>query len=293
MTLEKLLKDFEKYKINIEGRNQSTLNRYIEYISRFFKDMEINTYEDLIKTDHKIIKDWLNMLSDDGDSKTTRNNRLSAVKQIFLYLENELDVEVDRKISKIKFAKTEIKERRHLTPEEVHLLLRSMISLRIKVGATLMWETGMRFSEMIQVSCQDVYRGYTIVKGKGGKERKIPLSPSCTSLCKRFIETKRKKIIDKYGYDTDILMITDKGSTISLAAFNKSLKKSAKKMGLYWWEEMNSHILRHSFITYAIKKGGDIETIRDTVGHSNIATTNRYSHSKEDDIKEMMEKLWG
>ena len=106
MNMETLLKEFKTYKVDIEGRNGNSVDLYISHIKEFCEEMNIKDYKTFINLNAQIIKDWLSKQVDKGNEPSTRNNKLSAIKQIYSYLETEKDILVDRKIGNIPLAKT-------------------------------------------------------------------------------------------------------------------------------------------------------------------------------------------
>ena len=177
---------------------------------------------------------------------------------------------VDRKIGNIPLAKTPHKERKYADGDIAEQMIRISSNERVRAGISVMQCTGVRFKEMIQINCADIERGFAVIKGKGGKERTIWFTPSCARICKNFINN------------------SDEGNVLTRQSFSKSLKICASRIGLYWSNEMSPHKLRHGFITEKLNKGVPIQVVRDMAGHSNMATTNNYSHSKEDAIKMAM-----
>lgn len=288
MDIDKLLEEFKTYKINIEGRAENSIDLYIKNIKKFCEDMNINDYETLISSNAQTIKDWLSILAERENITTTRNNKLSAIKQIFCFLEDEKEVSVDRKIFKIKYAKTKQKEAKYLDEKQMEELLSVTTNQRTKAAIAILKNTGVRFSELVQITCTDIDRGYAIIVGKGNKERTIFFSHLTIAICKRFINGKRKHIVEKYNLNTDLLFLSNYGNTLDPQNFIKSLKYYAQKTGIYWSSEMSPHKLRHSCVTKALNDGVPIQVVRDMVGHTNIQTTDRYSHSKEDEIKKAM-----
>ena len=288
MNMEILLKEFKTYKVDIEGRNSNSVDLYINHIKEFCEEMNIKDYKTFININAQIIKDWLSKQADKGNEPSTRNNKLSAIKQIYSYLETEKDILVDRKIGNIPLAKTPHKERKYADGDIAEQMIRMSPNERVRAGISVMQCTGVRFKEMIQINCADIERGFAVIKGKGGKERTIWFTPSCARICRDFINNKRKHIVERTGVKTDLLFIGDEGNVLTRQSFSKSLKICASRIGLYWSNEMSPHKLRHGFITEKLNKGVPIQVVRDMAGHSNMATTNNYSHSKEDAIKMAM-----
>ena len=288
MSIDKLLEEFKTYKIDVEGKAEDSINLYIKNIKKFCEDMNIKDYETLISTKSQTIKDWLSILAEKENSAVTRNNKLSAVKQIFCFLEDEKDVVVDRKINKIKYAKTKQKETKYLDEKQMEELLAITTNQRTKSAIAILNNTGVRFSELIQITCTDIERGFAIIVGKGNKERTVFFTHQTIAICRNFINGKRRHIVEKYNLDTDLLFLSDYGNIMKASNFINSLKYYAERMGIYWSDEMSPHKLRHSCITKALNDGVPIQVVRDMVGHTNMQTTNRYSHSKDDEIRKAM-----
>ena len=288
MNIDKLLEEFKTYKINVEGKAEDSMNLYIKNIKKFCEDMDIKDYETLISTKAQTIKDWLSILAEKENSAVTRNNKLSAIKQIFCFLEDEKDVVVDRKINKIKYAKTKQKETKYLDEKQMEELLAITTNQRTKSAIAILNNTGVRFSELIQITCTDIERGFAIIVGKGNKERTVFFTHQTIAICRNFINGKRRHIVEKYNLDTDLLFLSDYGNIMKASNFINSLKYYAERMGIYWSDEMSPHKLRHSCITKALNDGVPIQVVRDMVGHTNMQTTNRYSHSKDDEIRKAM-----
>ena len=288
MNIDKLLEEFKTYKIDVEGKAEDSINLYIKNIKKFCEDMNIKDYETLISTKAQTIKDWLSILAEKENSAVTRNNKLSAIKQIFCFLEDEKDVVVDRKINKIKYAKTKQKETKYLDEKQMEELLAITTNQRTKSAIAILNNTGVRFSELIQITCTDIERGFAIIVGKGNKERTVFFTHQTIAICRNFINGKRRHIVEKYNLDTDLLFLSDYGNVMKASNFINSLKYYAERMGIYWSDEMSPHKLRHSCITKALNDGVPIQVVRDMVGHTNMQTTNRYSHSKDDEIRKAM-----
>lgn len=288
MNIEKLLQEFTTYKVNIEGRNIDSIALYTKHIKEFCADMNIDEYNTFINANAQIIKDWLTILVNKGNGATTRNNKLSAVKQIYLFLEDEKMINVDRRIDRIKYAKVIQKETKCADKIQVEQLLRATNNQRSRAMISVIHSTGVRFKELIQITCTDIENGFAVILGKGNKERTIWFDPSCTKICKDYINGKRARIIKTTGVETDLLFISDRGNLISRQSFDKSLKLYANKTGLYWGNEMSPHKIRHGFVTDSLDDGIPIQIVRDAVGHANIATTNRYAHTNKNAIKDAM-----
>lgn len=286
--LNMVITDFLTYKTDIEGKNKDSIEHYIKNFREFCTDMDIQNYNQLLQSNAQTIKDWLVILANKNNQETTRNNKLSAIKQIFLFLETEKEENIDMKIRDIKYAKTPHKESKYVDRDLAFQLMASTKNQRLKAAIMLIIKTGVRFKELMQITCSDIDRKYAIIVGKGNKERTIWFDESVIKVCNDFINGRRKKIVKKTGVETDLLLISDNGTPMTRQSFSLSLKTCAERIGLYWSDEVSPHKLRHGCITDALKDGVPIHTVRDMVGHSNIFTTDRYAHSQDEQIKNAM-----
>lgn len=288
-TIESLFNRFKTYKVDIEGKNGSTMDYYIVIIKDFLNTKNIKTKEQLINVKERDIRDWLSILANEkNNSAATRNKKLVAVKVFFKYLELQEKEEIDRSIDLMVYAKAPKKETKCPTSDEMDTLLFVARNLRVKACIKIIITTGVRYSELMQITCQDIENGFAYIIGKGNKERKISFSPSCIAICKRYIKYKRDKIVKKHNVTTDRLIISDEGNEYALCSFTESLKFYSRQAGIIWSDEMSSHKLRHGYITKKLEKGIPIHIVSKAVGHSNIATTNTYAHANQRLIDEMM-----
>ena len=134
MNMEILLKEFKTYKVDIEGRNSNSVDLYINHIKEFCEEMNIKDYKTFININAQIIKDWLSKQADKGNGPSTRNNKLSAIKQIYSYLETEKNILVDRKIGNIPLAKTPHKERKYADGDIAEQMIRISSNERVRAG---------------------------------------------------------------------------------------------------------------------------------------------------------------
>lgn len=296
MELEQLYKSYKDYKCKIEGKSENSVNQYIYRIQDFIKYNNIKNVDDLISMTSNNVKLWLSSLADNGNAERSRNTKLTAVKEIYKYLDEDLKMEVDTDIQRIPFAKVPKRESKCLSSEDVKDLIDFIRDSRTRTAVAIIFQTGVRFCELIQITCTDIERGYADIIGKGNKERTIWFDLWVQEIARKYINGKRRKIVEKQQVNTDILMISDWGNVILRENLEKSMKKWAKDFNEYpltkgrleWWEHFSPHKLRHSFASYQFEQGVDAATVRDSMGHSNLATTNNYSHSTQNRVKMAM-----
>lgn len=290
MAKETLFEKFKSYKINIENISEKSLKQYEEVLNRFCKyhDKTLDD-DDFIKSlTAKDVKDYIEYLAKGNKQPTTRNKFLAVIKAFYKYLYTEEEINIDSKILFIKKSKGIYKEKLWLDKEEIEKYINSISCIRTKAMVEMLCYTGMRYSEIINITIEDFLNGKTIITGKGNKQREVFFgNEKLKEDVSNYILTKRKRIIKKTGKNTDILFINNKGNKIIAQNFIRSLKLYAK---FNRGNEMSPHKLRHSFITNALLQGEPIAVVRDAVGHSNIAVTNSYAHSTKKSIENLMNK---
>ena len=297
MELEQVFKSYRDYKTKIEGKSKNSIDQYLYRIQSFLDYNSIKTKEDLLKMSSQNVKNWLSYLADKGNKERSRNTKLTAVKEVYKFLKDEFKDQIDEDILRIPFAKVPKREAKCLDFEDAMDLLSYVKDSRVKTGMAIGFGTGVRFCELIQITCTDIENGYADIIGKGNKERRIWFDLWVQEIARQFINGKRARIVEKNGkQNDDTLMLNDNGNVIFRNNFERSMKTWAKKFNaeplyegrLDWYDHFSPHKLRHSFGTEQLRRGNDIATVRDEMGHSNIATTNNYSHSNGERVRMAM-----
>lgn len=304
MNIQELFDKWKDYKTKIEGKSEDSINQYIYRLQQFNNDLSITTKEDLVEKTCEDIKKWLMELANSGNSERTRNTKLTAIKEIYKYLAEELDEKIDYKILRIPFAKVPKREVKYIDADDKEDFISKITNLRTKTGAAIIFGCGARYCELMQITCADIERGYANVIGKGNKERRLWFDLWVQEIAKQYIKSNnigvcgRKAIIDKCGIDTDLLMISNNGKPLEKWSFSRSMKIYGKHFNedpltegrMDWYDQLSPHKLRHSFATEQLQNGTDIATVRDELGHENIATTNNYVHSNKERVRMAMLK---
>lgn len=289
-----LFNNFKKYKLGIENASIKSMEQYEETLNRFYNFFGGNVSDDdlIIKIKANDIKRFIEYLSNNKKEPTTRNKYLSVVKSFYKYLYGEENINIDTKIFLIKKAKTNYKEPLWLQDEEMKDFINSIKDKRAKAMISMLYYTGVRYSELSSITMLDFFNGKAIITGKGNKQRCIYFeNKDLKESVADYILTKRTKIVLKTKSNSNLLFINNNGKKVIAQNFIRTLKKCAKDYGkLDRGNEMSPHKLRHSFITNALLNGEPIAVVRDAVGHSNISITNSYAHSTQKSIENLMNK---
>lgn len=287
-----LFNNFKKYKLGIENASIKSMGQYEETLNRFYNFFGGNIEDDefIKKINVDNVKSFIEYLANNKKEPTTRNKYLSVIKSFYKYLYSEENINIDTKIFLIKKAKTNYKEPLWLQDNEVKDFINSIKNVRSKAMVSMLYYTGIRYSELANITMLDFLNGKAIITGKGNKQRFIYFdNKDLKENVADYILTKRAKIVKQTNNDCGLLFINNNGKKVIAQNFIRTLKKCAKDYGkLNRGSEMSPHKLRHSFITNALLNGEPIAVVRDAVGHSNISITNNYAHSTQNSIKNLM-----
>jgi integrase/recombinase XerD len=152
----------------------------------------------------------------------------------------------------------------------------------------LLYATGLRVSELIQLRLKDINleEGFLICRGKGGKERIVPLGQHAEKSIQNYLETARPLLLKK---NTDLLFVSSWGRAFTRQGFWKMLKGYAQKAGID--KKISPHVLRHSFATHLLERGADLRSVQLMLGHSQITTTQIYTHVGRKRLREVYNKF--
>lgn len=216
---------------------------------------------------------------------------ISALKSFYRFLVLDGLVKKDPSAN-LSSPKTWMTLPKYLTVQEVEDLLRQpddkdLHGLRDRAMLEVLYATGLRVSELIQLKPKDLNldNGYLICRGKGGKERVVPLGKSAAAVTKRYIEEARPQLQKK---PTEALFLTRLGDPFTRQGFWKTLREYARKAGLA--SKISPHILRHSFATHLLERGADLRSVQLMLGHSQITTTQIYTHVSRERLRQVYER---
>ncbi|MDP3791176.1 MAG: site-specific tyrosine recombinase XerD [Candidatus Omnitrophota bacterium] len=285
--MKELLSEFINYLSVERGLSKNTIASYrtdLASFSGYFDSKGLNSIEN-IKRDN--ITNYLLHLKDKGLSGNSVSRALVAIKMFYKFLAQEHFIK-DNVAGVLESPKLIRPLPNVLNISEVERLLaapdlRDWMGIRDKAALELMYATGMRVSEMVDLptSTINLEMGFIKCRGKGDKERMVPIGSQAKNSISRYLEKVRPSLLkDKTD---NHLFLSRLGKRVSRQSFWKMMKKYAKKAKIK--KEIAPHTLRHSFATHLLERGADLRVVQEMLGHSDIATTQIYTHINKERLK--------
>lgn len=313
-----ILSDYLNYLKSIRGLSYTTIKEYSYDLEVFFEyqiirkiyygDSKAFEKEFDYKNINKVINaeflenlnitDFYSYLSyldnEKNDNPTTRSRKISALKSFYNYLYQEIEL-IDKNITvKLKNPKISKRQPVYLTLEETERLLNVINTekndfLRARDMAIVFTflTTGMRLSELVSINVSDIENDHFTIIGKGNKERTIYLTENALRLIHHYLKVRKYYLDELY---VDALFISTRKKRISNRAVQSTIDKYLKKAG-FDTSIYSTHKLRHTAATLMYKYGNvDIRALKDILGHTNISTTQIYTHLEDEDLKKAINK---
>lgn len=283
--IQRYLADFKLYLRAERGLSQNTVSAYSRDLTHFFNWLakhRIFVLQDINKETmrqyHQSLNEALSVRS------IARHN--AALNSFFRYVELET-----RETSPMQqpLPSTDVPQRLPtvLTLEEIERLLAvpasgEMTGMRDKAIMELMYATGIRVSELTDLTLDRCLFSVQCLRiiGKGQKERLVPFGDAAREALEDYLKLARPKL--KNANKTSVVFLSNRGSGLTRQAVWKLLKKYGKEIGLS--DVLTPHVLRHSFATHMLDNGADLRLIQELLGHSDIATTQIYTHVTREDM---------
>lgn len=264
--------------LNASKKSENTIKNYTRHINEMLniikKDETEITYADLMN--------WQSEIS--NCAPATLNLKISAVMSYFKYLYRIGFIKENPAIN-LEKVRNNPKEKDYVSAEDMKAIIKNMYTAEGKAIVALMASTGLRYIEMANITLEEYKNALAtdrsiVIVGKGNKERKIFVN----DIARYYIDNYLSKNY-KNNRGTDKLFIS-----VTESSLRKSLIRAAKKANLPYAEKVSPHWIRVFFATNALENDIDLATIRDALGHSNIAVTSRYVKSCDKKVKNVMSR---
>lgn len=287
MTVNEAIERFHDYIANERRMAAGTVNNYLADLRDFaqwLKNQDIVLLDEITARE---VRGWQMEHMDRGEAAGTVKRRLSSLSSWFRYLRRRGYYEADimAKVSAPRQPKRlpvffKESETEHLYDEG--LFADDFMGQRNKLMLRMLYETGMRRSELAGLKVQSVdFSSLTIkVLGKRNKERLIPIENELAHNIKEYLALKEQEM-----GQSEWLFVNRKGNAVSTQDVYMTVKKYMT--GLSNADRISPHVFRHSFATHLLNEGGNIEAIKELLGHADLATTEVYTHVTREHMKEV------
>jgi integrase/recombinase XerD len=288
---------FLKYLSAVCRLAPNTYNKSYRYdLNSFASFLEKRAIEDLKKITRSDIREYISWCRDRRLSSRSISRRISTLRSFFRFLlaENHIESDPTAMIDLPKLGRTLPKT---LTVNEVDALLAvsekldkgKPLEARNHVMFHLLYATGLRVSELVKLPLISFNRhsGNLRVLGKGGKERLVPIGEQARLLLEEYLDHVRPQLL--LGKTSPSLFVTRQGKAMTRNRYWQILKDIARQADIS--KNVSPHALRHSFATHLLENGADLRSVQLMLGHSDISTTQLYTHVERSRLKSIHKKF--
>lgn len=290
-----LLEEFSDYLQVQRGSSLNTLQSYQADLRQFFdyldKDKKSQVNMDLVS--EAKIRAYLDHLANQNISLRSIQRKITTLRILFRYLKSQGYTE-NFPLEKIKTPRLEVSLPEIFSVQEVESLLKAPdpktpLGGRDLAMLEIMYSCGLRVTEMLDLKLGSIQwqDGSLVVTGKRGKERWAPMGKFAQESLKTYIDDSRPLLMK--GRYHDFVFVNQRGLRLTRQGFWKILKAYAKKLQLK--KDIHPHILRHSFASHMLERGADLRSIQELLGHSDISTTQVYTHITSTKLRDDYEKF--
>ncbi len=285
--MQEFIDTFLNYLSAERGLSRNTIISYREDLRNYIDFLNRHSISTLSKTTKNDIVDFMLHQKDKGLEANSVARRLAAIRMFYRFLVRERILKTDPSIL-IDSPKLWKKVPETLSLNEIEALLnqpniRDKQGIRDRAILETLYATGMRVSEVVNLKKDNVNFdvGFLRCIGKGNKERIIPLGKKAMHSITKYLRESRPVFLKKK--ESEFLFLSRFGKKISRQSLWKIIKRYAREARIK--KPIRPHILRHSFATHLLERGADLRSVQEMLGHSNISTTQIYTHINKDRLK--------
>ncbi len=273
-----------------KGLSENTKLSYHHDLTVFAEFLSSQNINSLKKTNSEHISSFIEQLNELGLTTSSRSRYLSAIRSFFKYLIKNDICEKDP-TETINMPKLLRKLPDVLTIEDINSILEScdtdtLAGIRDRAIIETLYACGLRVSELCSLKQRDIIKDVEIIRvfGKGSKERLVPIGKSAIYWIEQYVLKARHQFIKLFNTD-DLLFLNQRGKGLTRMSIWKIVNFYANKAGVTI--KCYPHIFRHSFATHLLEGGADLRAVQEMLGHSDISTTQIYTHLDKEYIKEV------
>ena len=276
-----------------KGLTPRTVEVYSRDLQRFRHYVSTQDISDMRQAGSRHVVGFLSTLHEQGISTRTQSRVLTALRGLYRFLQRENELPGKNPTALLHLPKFGRPLPHVPSQEQVNALLSvpdaaTPLGMRNQTMLEVLYATGLRVSELVQLTVSQVNReaGFVRVRGKGNRERIVPLGTQALSQLQHYLDTVRPALLKHRS--SDYIFLTRSGKPLSRQAFWSIIKRCAKHSPE--GRSLYPHSLRHAFATHLLEGGADLRTVQSMLGHADIATTQIYTHVANARLREVHRK---
>ncbi len=272
-----------------DGLSRNTLDAYRRDLAQFALWLQKQLGKDLMSADHGDLQRYLAHQFQKKTRASSAARLLSSLKRLYRWLQRQNRIKIDPTLN-IDTTTLPRSLPKSMTEADVESLLgtpdvETPRGVRDKAMLEVLYASGLRVSELVTLKVPQVSQDMGVVRvmGKGSKERLVPLGDEALAWVKRYAAEARAELLS--GQASDDLFVTAQGGAMTRQSFWQIIKRYALQAGLK--SAISPHVLRHAFATHLLNHGADLRVVQLLLGHSDISTTQIYTHVARERLKQL------
>lgn len=265
------------------GLSDNTIEAYRRDLSDFCDFLNNNSIDDVREIKRIYINLYIKNLRDRGLKPASVVRKIAALRGWFGWLMTNGDIVIDPAMT-LEHPKLTERLPKVLTMDEIKRIFCLQMTLLEKAIFELLYASGLRVSELTELKLNsiDLNSDFVRCSGKGAKERLVPMGKSAEKAIRAYLK-ERDYIIKKYGISSKYLFLQTNGRHITRQYVYVFIKKTAEQIG----KKASPHTIRHTFATHLLENGADLRVVQELLGHSDVSTTQLYTHVSKKRLKEV------
>ena len=266
-----------------KGLSNNTIDAYRRDLGDFLEFCDKNGVSDLSKVQRSHINNYIRGLRERDFSPSSVNRKIASFRGFFKWL---CANEYSNSNPTLTLEQPKMPQRlpKVVTIQEIESILNQNLNELQRVIVELLYGCGLRVSELanLKINDFDINGKYLQCTGKGSKDRIVPLGSKAIDAIKNYLP-QRDFYVNKYRLNTKNLLINEKGKNVSRQEIYSFIREQGEKIH----KHISPHTLRHSFATHLLENGADLRVVQELLGHSDVSTTQLYTHISKKRLKEV------
>jgi len=289
--MEAIVQNFVDFLERDKRLSLNTLQSYRRDIEQYFTYLQEINLQNIANSNKTTVIAYLLYLQKKGRATSTISRNLASIRSFYQYISKNKLIDHDP-TAELESPKVEKKLPQILSTEEVELLLEQpqcvdLKGFRDKAMLELLYATGIRVTELIQLDVQDLNLEIAFIRcNKGTRERMIPIGSMAIAALKEYLNKSRPLLIQKN--DEKALFVNINGGRLTRQGFWKIIKQYKNQAQIS--KDITPHTLRHSFAAHLLENGADLRSIQEMLGHSDISSTQIYAQMAKNKLKDVYKK---